>query len=96
MKFMVEVTDFISPNDFKYRIESDCTREKDGIQKYLFSLMMKDCLDFAFHESMKLGRKDEGKRSMEMEPDNTELLASLSNGDDALARLLSMMEKGEA
>ncbi len=91
MKFMVEVTDFTSPNDFKYRIESDCTRERDGVQKYLFSLMMKDCLDFAFSESMKLGRKD-GRPSMEKEPDNKELLASLSNGDDALARLLSMMK----
>lgn len=30
--------------------------------------------------------------SMEKEPDNKELLASLSNGDDALAKLLSMMK----
>ena len=91
MRFTVDVTDFRSPNDFKYRIESDCTSERDGVQKYLFSLMMKDCLDFAFSKSMKLGRKD-GRPSMEKEPDNKELLASLSDGDDALAKLLSMME----
>lgn len=92
MRFTVDVTDFRSPKDFKYSIGSDCTKEKDGIQKYLFSLMMKDCLDFAFSESMKLCRKD-GRPSMEKEPDNKELLASLSNGDDALARLLSMMKR---
>ncbi len=92
MKFTVDVTDFKGPNDFKYSIESDCTLD-DGVKEFLFSLMMKDCLDFAFSESMKPERKDE-RRSMEKEPDNTELLASLSNGDDALARLLSMMKKG--
>ena len=91
MRFTIDVTDFRSPKDFKYRIESDCTSERDGVQKYLFSLIMKDCLDFAFSESMKLGRKD-GRPSIEKEPDNKELLASLSNGDDALSKLLSMIE----
>lgn len=58
MRFTIDVTDFRSPKDFKYRIESDCTSERDGVKEYLFSLVMKECLDFAFSESMKLGGND--------------------------------------